>query len=141
MVKKTEKNDAVENADKILKTGTLKLQTSSLSTLSEDQLFVKLREHIQSMSDFTLKTKNCHKEVKDEMADMVRVFNCYASKKKTQKESAATKMFTGNKCSTCDRKTKLKTTQTQTEDSTEIQDEKSTRRQKMKDGETSTPCW
>ncbi|KAL4126476.1 hypothetical protein QTP88_010698 [Uroleucon formosanum] len=99
---------------------TLTSQTLSLAALSEDQLLNKMREQIQSMSNFTLKTKNCRREVKDGVADLVRIFNCYVPKRIAQiKISVAAKM----------------------KDHAEIQGENPSLAKKGKDVETCTPCW
>lgn len=94
------------------------------------------------MSNFTLKTKNCHREVKDGVADLVRTFNCYVPKIIAQiKISAAAKMSTDIKCQTCNKKTVLNTVETQTEDRAEIQSKNPSLAKKGKDVETCTPCW
>ncbi|KAL4112825.1 hypothetical protein QTP88_016549 [Uroleucon formosanum] len=106
---------------------TLTSQTLSLAALSEDQLLNKMLEQIQSM------------EVKDGVADLVRIFNCYVSKRIAQiKISAAAKMSTDIKCQTCNKKTVLNTLETQTEDRAEIQGENPNLAKKGKGGDLYT---
>lgn len=51
-----------------------KLPVGALSNLNEDQLIFKLREHLQSMTNFCLKPRNVHKELKEGVPDTVKVF-------------------------------------------------------------------
>jgi len=71
---------------------------------------------IQSLSNFSLGTRNVHKEVKDGMADLVKVLKCYVHTKKEAKKirTIPGRNSTGSKCSTCERKSELKTDGTQT---------------------------
>lgn len=78
----------------------------NIARLSQKQLLHKLKETLQSMADFTLKTRNAHERIKDDVASMVRIFNCYALKVRTRQKGPV-KSPTEVKCLTCDMRARI----------------------------------
>lgn len=87
------------------------------ANLTEDQLLNKLKENLQFLSNYTLKTRNVHKEVKEKVANTIRVYNCYVAAKK--------------------KKTKMEKTTDPDERCSKVRPVE----KRTKDAETSTPCW
>jgi len=104
-------------------------KTSSIDKLSEEKLLNKLHSIIKEMSDFTLKTRNVHGELKEGTHELVRVFNCYASKWKEERKISISKgqPLGKRECAKC----------------TGIQSgtEEPAKAKRTKDESTSIPCW